>query len=491
MATKANLLPQDAEERSRARNYASHAKAKAGHKRAKAQRHGLLRELVREQRRFDIFVKHVLHLDPREHHDELMEWQDSHDEGLCLAWRGAAKTTYLTEARAVFEIIVDPNVRILLASDAQNQSKDFLHAIKSYLTSEEVMEIFGDFKTGAEKWRDDLIIVSQRTSVGVREPTVMCTGMDTVLPSRHFDIIIVDDLVTEENSRTEGQRLKTNTYWYKTLHPCLRQRGGRLWVIGTRYHEGDLYGWLAANDFKDATIVMGVLDDKDNSRWEAEFPTPRMNRLRGANLGVFELQYMCVTGKLLGGVFSPDHFVYIDDLTAVPTGSCFKWQGADLAIGQKSRHDYFAHVTLYMQRLVRNPYLVEWHLKRLKFPAQVSFCGAQFEKHPDTIRLVLERNAYQDALRQQVLEAYPDIPAVGQWTIKDKLTRADQRALFLTNHPLRVLREHENFVRLLCGFPDRKGSKDAFDALDITIARALRGARKREGGEDREEVGLI
>lgn len=491
MAARSSVLPQDLEERRSVRRYTSHSKAKAGHKRAKRKRHELIREHVREHRRFDIFVKHVLHLKPEPHHLELMEWQDECDEGMILAWRGAAKTTYLTEARAAFEVICDPNIRILLASDAQSQSKDFLRAVKSYLESEDVVEIFGDFKAGAVKWSEDQIIVA-RSSVGVREATIMCTGMDTVLPSRHFDMIIVDDLVTEDNSRTQGQREKTQVYWLKTLSPCLRQRGGRMWVIGTRYHEEDLYGYLAEGEFKDAHLVMGLLDEEtDQSRWEAEFPTERAHRRRALNLGIFELQYQCITGKLLGGIFSPDHFQYIDSLEAIPVGSCFKWQGADLAIGQNRRHDFFSHVTLYMQRLVRNPFLVEWHLRKLKFPAQVSFCAKQFEKHPDAIRLVIERNAYQDALRQQVLEEYPEIPAVGQWTLKDKITRGEQRAVFLTHHPLRVLREHEPFVRLLCGFPDRKGSKDAFDALDITISRALRGARKRARGDGDEEVGLI
>lgn len=426
-----------------------------------------------------------------------MAWQDTHDEGLVLVWRGAGKTTYLTEARAAFEIIVDPNVRILLASDAQTQSKDFLRAIKSYLRMQEVEEIFGSFYEGAEAWASDHIIVGQRTSVGVREPTVMCVGIDTVLPSRHFDILFADDLVTEDNSRTEGQRDKTWTYYFKTLDPCLKKRGGKKWIIGTRYHEQDLYGRLSATEFSapGATYVLGVLDEDDNSRWEAEFPTEKMRKLRALNLAIFELQYECVTGGLLGGVFLQDHFQLIQSADLIPSAACVKWQAVDLAIGQRSKHDFLAHITFMMQRLVRNPYLLEWHLRRMTFPQQVKFVASQYAKHQDTLRVVIERNAYQDALRQQVLDDYPDIPAVGQWTIKDKMTRAQQVALFLTNHPLRYLPEHEAFMRLICGFPDRKGSKDAFDALELGLARALRGARRDRRNEDgdggNEDVGLI
>jgi len=58
------------------------------------------------------------------------------------------------------------------------------------------------------------------------------------------------------------------------------------------------------------------------------------------------------------------------------------------------------------------------------------------------------------------------------------MLRAQRLAFYLTDHPLRLKRQHHRFLRLMCGFPNLKGSKDVFDALDLAIARALRGRRR-------------
>jgi len=418
----------------------------------------LIRDLVLEEMRIEVLAQFVLGFEPQPFHNEMMEWQDDVQEGMLLAWRGAAKTTFCTIARCIFEIIHDPNIRILIVSDAESQSKTMLRQIKSHFTkNEKLRRIFGDYSTGAEVWSETEITVNKRTAHH-GEPTIMVAGIGTALPSRHFDLILADDLVTEENAATEGQRDKVKNYFYKTLFPTLMSPNGRLYVIGTRWHEEDFYDWLEKNDYAASTLRIGVLDEEtDLSRWEANFPTLRMHRIRKANLAAFELQYMCRSGIGLGGVFSPDHFLYYD---ALPPDGCRKWQAADLAIGQKDVNDFFAHVTLYMQT-TKDPWLEDYRLTRLTFPKQVRFIKA-------------------DALRQQVLDSYPTLKGLirGQQTQKDKMLRAQRLAFYLTDHPLRLKRQHHRFLRLMCGFPNLKGSKDVFDALDLAIARALRGRRR-------------
>ncbi len=442
--------------------------------------------MILEDGRIDILCKYVLKFpfEAQPFHRTMMKWQSAHDEGLCLAWRGAAKTSFLTIARVIYEILKDPDIRILLVSEAEGQSKTFLRQIKSHFRNNETLkEVFGDYYTDAETWSETEIIVNKRTK-HYGEPTVMCAGIGTTLPSRHYDIILADDLVTEENAATEGQRKKTHDYFYKTLLPTLMSPHGRLWVIGTRWHEEDLYGWLQKEDYKHATLVIGALDEEtDRSRWEESFPTERLHRIRKGNLGAFELQYQCSGGTSGGGIYTIEHFLWYDQLPA----EVFIWQGVDLAIGQKAVNDFFAHVTIAIHKETKDPYLIEYRKLKLPFPRQAPFVAKQYDRHPRTVRVVCETNSYQLALKQTLNEDYPDIPVIGRYTLKDKIARAQQVAKILTDHPLRVRRQHHDFIRNLVGFPNKKGSKDLFDALELALGQGLRGARKKR----RNEPGLL
>jgi hypothetical protein len=444
-------------------------------------RREMTRRLVLEHGRLDLFAEYVMGGDaPMWFHEDMMSFQGSVDEGLILAFRGARKTNYLTIGRALFEIVCNPNIRILFVSDAAEQAKTFLRGVKSHLQrNEELIATFGDLSVNAPKWSDSEITVNRRTSFAV-EATVTTAGTDTVLPGRHFDIIICDDMVTEENSVTMGQRQKVQNYFYKTLLPCL-EPDGKLWVIGTRWHEEDFYGHLAKEDYKNATYTLGILDEDDKSIWEDRFPTERMHRIRRGNLSAFELQWMCRSGVSLGGIFSEEHFEYYEQLPA----DYFKWQGVDLAAGQRAQHDFFAHATIAVDKTTRDVYLVEFRETKLPFPRQVTFIGARFDEHPDTVRVGVESNAYQIVMTQQVKETFPDIPVWPVYTQKDKVARAQQLATVATGKPFKVKRQHHKFIRRMCAFPN--GPKDVFDAFDIAVTMGLRGVRKRRA----REVGLL
>lgn len=467
-----------------------------GYASAKEARRAKIRELVLVHRRIDIFAEFVVdrcHQDPPGgdaplwFHIEMMEHQDQHKEGMILSFRGARKSHYCTETRILFEIVCNPDIRILLASDAAGQSKTILRGVKSHFEkNEELKATFGDYVIGADKWADDEIIVSKRTKVGLKEPTVHAIGTETALPSRHYDIILGDDIVTDDNSQTDGQRAKLHNWFYKTLLPCLEPQG-RLWLIGTRWHEEDLYGWLSddkrGGDYVDSTFTLGVLDEElDESVWEDQFPTERMHRIRRGNLSAFELQWMCRAGVSMGGLFTQEHFKIYDTLPM----EWFKWQGVDLAVSQKDRNAFFAHSTIAVTKQSKDVFLISFREIRLKFPQQIKFLNDRFDDHPDTVRVGIEANAYQQAMVQMMQYLSPHIPVQGVWTSKDKIVRANQlTTIFGPDKPIYVLKQHQRFVRRMCAFPN--GPKDLFDSFDLAVTMGMRGVKKRRG----KEVGLI
>jgi hypothetical protein len=173
----------------------------------------------------DLLASHVLGYEVRPFHKDLLDFQAQAEETcLQLAPRGFGKSTILTIARAVFEILQNPNIRILIASNTQLQAEVFLREIKFHLEhGPRVLEYFGRFASD-DKWDIREIVVAPRTSPA-KESTVTCVGVGGPVASRHYDLILADDLVDEENSRTETQREKVRTWWYKTLIPCLEPEG--------------------------------------------------------------------------------------------------------------------------------------------------------------------------------------------------------------------------------------------------------------------------
>ena len=450
---------------------------------ARQRNNATLRHLILEENRIDLLAEHVLGYDPQQIHYEMLAFQQNHQEGMVLAWRGAAKTTFCNITYVIFKILQNPNIRVLLASNAIDQARVFLKSIKLHFeTNERLIEIFGDFYMGARSWTETDIIVPQRTSFA-GESTVLCTGMGTSLPSRHFDLILVDDLVIRSNAQTEAQRKKTHQYFYETLYPTLESPYGELWVLGTRWHDEDLYGHFAEQDYKDHHIIISVFDEEDDSRWPEKYPKERMEKIRKANPEAFELQYMCTTGASLGEIFTLEHFDFYDELPA----DLVLWQGVDLAIGTAARNDFLAHVTIGVQRSTKDVYLVSYRMAKMPFPKQVRLIASRYDEYPDTLRVVIETNAYQVAMVQQLKQDYPDMPVIGRQTKSDKETRAQKRAYQFTDRPLLVHRGQGAFIKMLRSFPNKKGSKDLFDALDIVLDPALKGVRKKR----RQVPGLI
>lgn len=444
------------------------------------QLHDLIRYKVLVENNVEVLAEFVLGYKPKPFHREFMRWQNGCKEGMLLAWRGSAKTTYCTITRCIFEILKNPNIRILLAAASSAQGENFIRGIKSHLESNpKLREIFGDYTTNAPLWTTSAFTVNRRSS-HAPEPTLMAVGAGTALPSRHYDLIICDDLVISDNAATEGQRKKIVDYYYSTLLPTLDPKEGRIWVLGTRWHDQDIYGWLQKEDYKDSTFIMSVLDEEDHSRWEEQFPIEKMLRIRRANINAFEMQYMCRSGIGSAGVFTEPMFDIVDQ---VPTEGMNYWMGIDFAVGQKEHNDFFSISVIATNKITKEVYLIEAIKKKIPFPEQIDTIRSVLQRYPQIIRVVAEANGQQMGLLQQIKKDIPEIPLLPKFNQLDKTVKAQHITLLLSSRPLKVMRDQHEFVRLLLGFPNIHGSKDVFDSFEIAYSVSIKGARKERSTE--------
>ena len=180
-------------------------------------------------------------------HREMCDFVDHNPtrQKLILFPRGHLKSSLITIGKSLQWIAENPKVRILIANATYAMAIAFLSVIQRQLKNNPTFkDVFGDLAADPEKWSENLITLNQADSQGggEKEATVLCYGMGGNLVSQHFDKIILDDVVTEDTVNTREQIEKTIQF-YRLCEPLL-EKNGEMIIIGTRWREDDMYGWL-------------------------------------------------------------------------------------------------------------------------------------------------------------------------------------------------------------------------------------------------------
>ena len=192
-------------------------------------------------------------------HKALCEWIQHNKSKfkLILMPRHTFKSCICTVAYSLWRLVYNPNLRILIYSDATSKAQGFLTSIKNYIlgNSGKFRDIFGHWETDAKtgKWNESMILIQNRTASHA-EPTIETAGIETSLTGRHYDLIIFDDIVSDVNVTTKEQMDKTADCYKKAL--SLLRPGGEIVMVGTRWHFGELYGRIIAEKKDDLKNIL-------------------------------------------------------------------------------------------------------------------------------------------------------------------------------------------------------------------------------------------
>lgn len=424
---------------------------------------------------------------------------------LALAPRGGGKSTILTIAEIILDIIQNPNIRILIASKTDTNAIGFLREIKQKLESKKFTDLFG--KQQGKIWNDSEITVASRTATA-KEPTVATVGYTGALASKHFDKIYADDLVDEENSKTEAQREKLRTWLYKILHPTL-EPNGTMNIVGTRYHPDDIYGNLIETVFtvkgkkgkvlKRNYIRIPALIRKKNCRssaaehkrycsfWPEKFSVKFLLKLRRQQgTIIFNSQMQNDVEAMKGKIFKVDWFQWYK-ADEINLKELRIFQGVDLAIKQNDSADKFAHCTIGVCPKTFNIYVLDYYNQVTHYTKQKQVIGDSFQKY-DPVRVAIEANGYQRALLQdmKVDKRLKNVRAIPVFTDTDKVMRAWKLSAYFERGQVFMREGMHSLQEHLLKMPDGR-YKDLFDALDIAINTAFnKRDRKRKS-----EPGII
>jgi hypothetical protein len=177
-------------------------------------------------------------------YDRCREVEISPDRHLDLWAREHYKSTIITFAGIIQEIITDPEITIGIFAHTRDVSKKFSSQIKRECeTNEDLRQLYPDIfwlkpESEAPSWSE--VEFTVRRKGNPKEATVEAHGLVKGQPtSRHFMLRVYDDVVTLESVSTAEQVEKTTVAW--EMSDNLGAGDGRFWMIGTRYSFGDTY----------------------------------------------------------------------------------------------------------------------------------------------------------------------------------------------------------------------------------------------------------
>jgi len=453
-----------------------------------------VRRLVLDRRRIDVLATEVLGYEVQPFHLAMLKFQFAHRHNLQLVFRGAGKSTLCTVAKAIHLLLMDPNLRILIASKTITNSEGFLKEIKGHLEGNaELAEIFGPLydERKVTKWDTREIEVLPRTRAS-KEASITCAGVDGTIVSKHYDVIISDDLVDEDNSRTSHMREKTKTWFYKTLDPCLEPPDatcpfrGEHHMLGTRYHHEDLYGHLVASELADHHQIIKPYDADGRTVWPAKYPREWFReKEEKAGTIIFAGQYLNDVEAMKGDVFDFDDCqrFHPADMPSMSASLCYI--GVDLAVSLKKKNDRFALVVLL--KFGADWYCVDHFADRIRVAEQTRIIRKYWRKWRGVVGI--EVNAYQEAQKQLLEDAdkSDEMVIVPIHTAVDKLTKAWKMAPIFQKHHAFFGPDEGPVISEIVGVPNGERD-DLFDAFDNAVRASRSGRRERR---DRRAFGVL
>lgn len=257
-------------------------------------------EFFRELCRRDLFylAKYVLGYDRLNWHlhkpmAESVQGMEPGYRGLREFPRDAYKTTVMVISLMVQEVMRNPEVRILLKSNAEpNAAKKLQEARNHFLRNDVVRRLFPEYVP--QRVADQGTGTSWKcpASKAVQEDgTFVAAGVGSSKVSQHFDLIIGDDFWDEKSVTSAEVSEKTSKELESLEYLLVSPAEGRILLVGTRFaHDDPTESYLEDPSYE--CVVQSGLLPCGRSLFPESLPLASYARQARRNLYVFSCQVM-------------------------------------------------------------------------------------------------------------------------------------------------------------------------------------------------------
>ena len=343
---------------------------------------------------------------------------------LIAAPRGTAKSTVTTLIYPLWRVAFkksDEDLFIVIISESQAQSINFLSRIKYHLThSERFKEVFGDMGPNtARRWTHTDIVLNNGTriiAVGTGQRVRGFIEGDT-----RPNLIIVDDFESELNAFTAEARAKNRKWMTEAVIPSLSDEG-KIAMIGTVISE-DCFLYWAKESSAWNVLWFSIWNDKEKSIWPERFPKERILQIKDefssvGNINGFYQEYMNIAQSPDDAPFQPEwiklhsyEYKKIEGQNVIIKNEGLEnerikpvelYTGVDPASSLSARADFFVIATIAIDS-ENNKYVLDIYRDKIspaKQPQKIIDIYKKFKPR----RVKVETVGYQEALRTAVRE---------------------------------------------------------------------------------------
>lgn len=282
---------------------------------------------------------------------------------LILLPPGHRKTTTMV-GYAAWCLATKKRLRIAIATHTITYSSVILNQICDILESPTSVALVGKVipenpERNTKGWTKTTRWIYE--DIYIKDPNLVALGVGSSTIGFRADLIICDDVVTQNNSMTPVMREKISSWFWGALYPRL-EPDGQIIVVGSRFYEGDLYEEILRQKKDWTTVIMATSPEKP--LWPERFDSEWLKQKYESNPLFFKAQYMQIPVKdksVLDVGWLHFHYSLPDEVSYfIGVDPCDKADGVD----------YFALIVLARDKFGRT-FVVDGVKKKLDVLEQV------------------------------------------------------------------------------------------------------------------------
>lgn len=230
---------------------------------------------------------------PAAHHDLWLRLMcDPHIRRLLIVGTPESAKTTWAMAYAACHIGFYPEQPVIIAAVSGGVAEKRSISLRNIIESQSFAATFPDLAPAAGMaWTAHAWSVAPggKPHAGRLHPTVSAYGTGGSITGSRAQLIIADDILDYDNTRTQHQRNGVDTWFHASLMSRLMARTGRAIVIGNAWHHDDTVARLRGNEAW-VTCHIPLLSDGPDVIAHLSYPDDYAGRVIGTPTGAAVLE---------------------------------------------------------------------------------------------------------------------------------------------------------------------------------------------------------
>ncbi len=366
---------------------------------------------------FHLYMNQYVQYSTAEFQKELyrLTEDDSIRHAVVVAFRGSGKSTIMTVSYPIWAVLGQQQKKfVVILSQTQTQARMHLTNIKREFESNELLrKDYGPLEEESDEWGTSALLLPQFNA-----RIIAASSEQSIRGFRHRanrpDLIIADDVEDMGSVKTREGRNKTYDWFTGEVLP-LGDRNTKLITVGNLLHEDSLLMRLREkieSKEMDGVFRKYPLISKGKSLWPGKYhdtQSLRDEERRVGNRIAWQREYLLNIIPDAEQIIDPKWFRYYKELPAKTAANHYlnTFVCVDLAISEKTSADCTAVVVIHVygyETKNRSYYIDRRYInKRMSFQQTLETVEGiyrGFDTTPESIKLLVEKVAYQDAAIQ-------------------------------------------------------------------------------------------